>query len=363
MKETTGVRARATRGARAARGARARAARGPSPDARGVPGREGDPRRAFSGGVGARGRAARRRGARRRGGASGGGRGRRAAASVVGVGVGIIGVVIGVFRRRRRRRGLAQRLRRVRGARGEVPERGLDVAVVPHQALRAARGEPVVELLRRALAGLAKARDGRARGAIGARARLDVPARAPREASLFVEDRLEDVRELGRAPEGLLRELARHAERAYRPHGVDDAAAGGGGAPAHRARRRASERQLREGERRATRPRARVANEAAGAGRERTTASPRHRAPTRDARVRPRANRGRARASPRRAVRDLPETHRSPRFARGDQQNLKSSQLCQTTTRSRHLRLWTTPPPPARSRTPSPRAVASRRVS
>ena len=47
---------------------------------------------------------------------------------------------------------------------------------------------------------------------------------------------------------------------------VDDAAAGGGGAPAHRARRRASERQVREGERRATRPRARVANEAAGAG-------------------------------------------------------------------------------------------------
>jgi hypothetical protein len=97
-------------------------------------------------------------------------------------------------------------------------------------------------------------------------------------------------------------------------------------------------------------------------GREGTTASPRHRAPTRDARVRPRANRARARASPRRAVRDLPETHRSPRFARGDQ-NLKSSQLCQTTTRSRHLRLWTTPPPPARSSTPSPRAVASRRVS
>ena len=119
--------ARAARGARGRRGVRRRTREG-------IPGRERSRvlrgrRRARSGGEAAR--AATR-------GASGGSpgatprrRGRAGATrrgAVIGVGVGMS--ASSRLPRRRRRR-LAQRLRRVRGARGEVPERGLDVAVLP----------------------------------------------------------------------------------------------------------------------------------------------------------------------------------------------------------------------------------------
>ena len=368
-KETTGVRARATRGARAARGARARAARGPSPDARGGPRTRGRSRgRAFSGGVGARPVGRRGgRGAATRGVAGGGrsdaprrraeGRGdapqRRSSASAASASASSEDDAdVGARATPPPRPG---------GARARSPSAVLTLPSYPIRRFVRLCGEPVVEL-RRALAGLAKVRDGRARGAIGARARLDVRASSARGVARRGPSR-------GR-PRTWTRPRG-SSSRARTSRGTSVSSPwcrrrrrGGGGAPAHRARRRASERQVREGERRATRPRARVANEAAGAG---ARGDDRESAP-------PSADARRACASPRepsaREGVSPPRRSRPPRnpplasFRASEATNkFEIVTAGQTTTRSRHLRLWTTPPPPARSRTPSPRAVASRRVS